>query len=201
METMSDIGALDAAGGPEANAVAVAAWARSATESVEQEDVLRPVVVVIDGPAGAGKTTLAQLVSMELDDAPIVHMDDLYPGWDGLIKGMSLLVHKVLRPASRGDRAWYARYDWVAEDYAETVIVPEHPYLIIEGVGSGCGGAREYADVRIWLDAAATVRRARAMNRDNGDFGPHWDQWARQEREIFDAEPLTDRAHLVIETD
>lgn len=198
---MPDVGALGEAGDPEANAAAVAAWARSAIETVEQEDVRRPVVVAIDGPAGAGKTTLAALVSAELDDAPVVHMDDLYPGWDGLARGIALLTQKVLLPASRGDRAWYARYDWESEERAETVIVPHHRYLVVEGVGSGCGGARELTDVRVWLDASLPVRRARALHRDAGVFGPHWDRWARQERELFELEQPTDQAHLIIETD
>ncbi len=198
---MPDVGSLGASDEPAVNAAAVAAWARSAIESVEQEDVRRPVVVAIDGAAGAGKTTLASLVAAELGDAPVVHMDDLYPGWDGLAEGISLLVKKVLRPASRGDRAWYARYDWLLQGYAETVIVPEHRYLVIEGVGSGCAAARDYADVRIWLEASESVREIRAKNRETGSFGANWDRWARQEREIFDVEHPLDQAHLVLQTD
>ncbi|MEO8851532.1 MAG: hypothetical protein ABI360_07355, partial [Allobranchiibius sp.] len=146
-------------------------------------------------------TTLASLVAAELGDAPVVHMDDLYPGWDGLAEGISLLVKKVLRPASRGDRGWYARYDWLLQGYAETVIVPEHRYLVIEGVGSGCATARDYADVRIWLEASESVREARAKNRETGSFGTNWDRWARQEREMFDVEHPLDQAHLVLQTD
>ncbi len=38
-------------------------------------------LVCIDGPAGSGKTTLAEALSEVLDGAPVVHMDDLYEGW------------------------------------------------------------------------------------------------------------------------
>src|SRR6476661_4492660 len=40
-------------------------------------------LVAVDGPSGAGKTTLAAEVADALG-APTIHMDDLYPGWDGL---------------------------------------------------------------------------------------------------------------------
>ena len=43
----------------------------------------RPTVVTFDGPAGSGKSSLARLVADRLD-APVVHLDDLLPGWDGL---------------------------------------------------------------------------------------------------------------------
>ena len=41
-------------------------------------------VVCVDGPAGSGKTTLAAALAASRPAATVVHMDDLYPGWDGL---------------------------------------------------------------------------------------------------------------------
>ena len=40
-------------------------------------------LVCVDGPAGSGKTTLAEEVA-SLSGAPVIHMDDLFEGWDGL---------------------------------------------------------------------------------------------------------------------
>lgn len=198
---MAGAGALGERGVPAANADAVASWARSAAEYVEQEGVPRPVVVAIDGSAGAGKSTLAALTAQQLDDAPVVHMDDLYPGWDGLAQGICVLVDKVLAPVSRGERGWYARYDWITADHAEVIIVPAHRYLVVEGVGASCGDARQYADVRIWMHAAEALRRQRTEARDVGSFGSNWEHWARQERVVFRADRPDEHAHLDIETD
>ena len=44
----------------------------------------RPYVIGVDGPSGAGKTRLAEQLADTLDGAGVVHLDDLYPGWDGL---------------------------------------------------------------------------------------------------------------------
>ena len=40
-------------------------------------------IVAIDGPAGAGKTTLANRLKENIQDSSIeiIHMDDLYDGW------------------------------------------------------------------------------------------------------------------------
>ena len=43
-------------------------------------------IVTIDGPAGSGKTTLADELSISLSDGngpmSVVHLDELYEGWD-----------------------------------------------------------------------------------------------------------------------
>lgn len=200
MDTGTDSEVPTTAESPDSNANAVAAWARSAAEFVEQEDVHRPVVVAIDGPAGAGKTSLAALVVAVLGDASVVHMDDLYPGWDGLARAIPLLAEKVLAPVSCGERAWYPRYDWTTGAYAEAVIVPFHRYLLIEGVGASAGMAREYADVRVWLRAPESVRRDRAEHRDAGGFGSNWERWARQETELFSSDRTQEHAHLIVDT-
>ncbi len=41
-------------------------------------------LVCVDGPAGSGKTSLADAVARRTA-AQVVHMDDLYGGWDGLL--------------------------------------------------------------------------------------------------------------------
>ena len=58
-------------------------------------------VIAIDGRAGAGKTTLAHELAARLD-APIVQLEQIYPGWDGLQAGIDLLVEAVLVPLSAG---------------------------------------------------------------------------------------------------
>ena len=41
-------------------------------------------IIAIDGPAGSGKTTLAERLSQNFPERPIaiIHMDDLYAGWN-----------------------------------------------------------------------------------------------------------------------
>ena len=64
-------------------------------------------VLAIDGRSGAGKSTLAQALALALD-APIVALEDLYGGWDGLEGGVSLLLEAVLKPFASGSVADFA---------------------------------------------------------------------------------------------
>ena len=44
-------------------------------------------IIAIDGPAGAGKSTLASRIQSGLDysKVAVVHMDDLYAGWENAL--------------------------------------------------------------------------------------------------------------------
>ena len=50
---------------------------------------MAPYTLLIDGPSGAGKTTLALQIGEALG-IPVVHLDDFYPGWGGLAEGCLL---------------------------------------------------------------------------------------------------------------
>lgn len=160
-----------------------------------------PVTVVgIDGPSGSGKTMLAALVAERLE-VPVLHMDDIYPGWDGLADAVPLLVSQVLRPLSRGRRASYRHWDWARGRWGEHVEpVPAGAAYVLEGVGSTVRPAGDYIAVKVWVEADPDVRFARGMARDGEAYRPHWQRWARQEEALFAADGTRARADLVIDT-
>src|SRR5215471_8082654 len=95
----------------------------------------RTRVLAIDGRSGAGKTVLAKRLASELN-APVLSLEDLYGGWDGLERGIGLLVSEVLEPLAAGRAALVPRYDWVAGEWAEPVALEPPEVLIVEGVGA-----------------------------------------------------------------
>lgn len=155
-------------------------------------------LVCIDGPAGSGKTTLAGEVAA-LSGATVVHMDDLYDGWDGLPRVDEQLA-TLLLPLAEARPGRYCRYDWHAHAYAGTVTVPPAPLLVVEGVGSGASAYDRLRTVLAWVDAPYALRRTRGIARDGEAFAPHWDAWARAETELFTRERTRERADLLIDT-
>lgn len=152
-----------------------------------------PRIVVIDGRSGSGKTSLAAEVAAELG-AEQLHLEDLYPGWDGLAAGASG-VAEALR---RGE---YRRYDWHAGAFAESRRIDPGRPLVIEGCGavtaSNLRAARRFAGRgarlwSVWLECPVDVRRTRALGRESegggAAFAPHWDAWAAAEDAHFRAE-------------
>jgi uridine kinase len=155
-------------------------------------------VIAIDGRSGSGKTSLAARLRSGLP-APVVTLEDLYGGWDGLERGIDLLVSEVLEPLAAGLAARVPKYDWVAGAWATPWVLEPPEVLIVEGVGAGARRAAAYASLLIWVEAAESVRKQRALDRDGPAFGPHWDMWAAQEDAVLVRERTAERADIVID--
>lgn len=160
----------------------------------------RAFVIGIDGPSGGGKTVLSGVLAAGLGDAPVVHLDDLYPGWNGLDAVVPRLVAWVLRPAREGRPARWRRWDWVHGRYAEWHATAPASVLVVEGTGCGARACRPYLDVLIWVEAPEAVRYAQAMARDGVGYRPHWRRWAAAERTHFRREDTRARADVVVST-
>jgi uridine kinase len=157
-------------------------------------------VIAVDGPSGSGKTSLAAELSDVLGGSPVVHMDDLYPGWDGLADAVPRLLEWVLEPLSRGGVARYRRYDWGVGQYAEWHDVPTGDVLVVEGVACGALACAPYLSLLVWVDAPRDVRFARGMQRDGGAYRPHWERWSVQEERHFRVNRTRQRADVVLST-
>ena len=80
-----------------------AALERSISKIEELLNKKSTPIVLIDGRAGAGKSTFAAdlleaYFQLETRLPKLVHMDQLYPGWEGLRAGSLYLNQTILAP-------------------------------------------------------------------------------------------------------
>lgn len=161
----------------------------------------RAFILGIDGRSGAGKSTLAVELATELRrhrDVTIFHLEDIYPGWDGLEQGSASYVADVLTPLSNGDQATWNTWDWVNSVPGPQATLTPAPVIIIEGVGAGCAAARGMLDALVWVEVPAKTRKTRALDRDGEVFAAHWDRWAIQEEQYLANDPVPDHAVITV---
>lgn len=168
-------------------------------------------IVLIDGRAASGKSSLAAALKnqlfKELEQAPrLIHMDDLYPGWEGLIAGSHYLNQQILQPLKQGKTASWQLWDWEQAQRGKSD-EPGNGWrefaggtpLIVEGCGSLSRVSSELADYRVWIETEKQVRQQRWLDRDGEKFNEFWHIWAAQEDEFYQQEKSTQLADLVIE--
>ncbi|PNI07557.1 aminodeoxychorismate synthase, component I [Arthrobacter sp. AFG7.2] len=145
-----------------------------------------PVIIAIDGRSGAGKTTLAVELAARLrahHKVSLFHLEDIYPGWNGLAAGIERYVSTVLAPLSRGEAATWVSWDWERHYDGDARVTLPAEIVIVEGVGAAAAEAGPLLSAVIWAESPDDVRRTRALERDGATYEPYWDQWAAQEDE------------------
>lgn len=155
-------------------------------------------VIAIDGRSGVGKTALALDLADEIG-APILHLERLYPGWDGLA-ATPPKVRDLLADLAIGERGRARQWDWAADRPGTWLSVRPTPDLIVEGVGAGARVLRPFLSHLVWLEAPQQERRRRAIARDGDTYEPWWDRWAAQEDAYLDADRTPEAADIVIRT-
>lgn len=172
------------------------------------EDVLAAVqraavtrtLICIDGPAGAGKTTLAARVASVLPDSFIVHMDDLYKGWQSPLSSdlFQRVVDDITRPFLAGQVLTYATWNWTAGAWNESTRRPSPQHLIVEGVGACARQLRAQATLSIYVDFDDKRGIERVNARDGMVSEPHMSQWLTHQRAHFASDNTRSECDLVV---
>ena len=161
-------------------------------------------IILIDGRAGSGKSTFAESLQQQLfrdgESAPrVIHMDNIFEGWEGLALGSDYMVRFILQPLARRETASWQDWSWVKNQRSSWREFSGGTPLIVEGCGSLTERSKEHADISIWLEASEETRRERWIQRER--HLEKFDFWAAQELDFYAREKSQSLADLVIKTD
>ncbi|MFG2407261.1 uridine kinase [Streptomyces brevispora] len=154
-------------------------------------------LIAVDGHAGSGKSTFAARLAAVLDDAPVLHLDDLATH-EELFDWTDRLRDQVVEPLSHGERARYGPYDWTARSFGPPRTLEPAPMVLVEGVGSGRRALRPFLAQLLWMDLPAAESWERGRRRDGPALTAFWDDWTAAEKAHFSADPSRPSADALV---
>ncbi len=173
----------------------------------------RTLLVGIDGGGGAGKSTLAREIRDGADSVTIIEFDDFYrPSLERKRRAAAKdqevggnfdwrrLRSQVLLPLAQDQSTRYQRYDWVADELADWVVVPVGGVVIVEGCYCIRRDLFSFYDYTIWVEAPSDLRLQRGLARGGADTRDRWlKEWFPEEERYVAAENPSAQAQLVID--
>ena len=166
-----------------------------------------PVILAIDGPCAAGKTTLAQHLSERYQDAQVYHMDDFFlqpamrtverlqtPGGN---VDYERFLQEVLLPLTQRTPFTYHKYDCQTGQLTPVHSTPAR-LSIVEGAYSLHPALRDYYDLKLFLDINEEVQAKRILQRNGPQMaGRFFNEWIPLEQKYFDALAVREAADFV----
>jgi uridine kinase len=164
----------------------------------------KPLVLAIDGPAGSGKSTLAGEIARAFAgtyDIEVIHLDELYNGWDdALSEELFLRIAQLIAAQRAGKATDLAIYDWSAAAFSGSREVKAVQLLIIEGVGSSNHLSHANLTTSIWLDIDQSIGLVRVLERDGEEIRDEMVKWQKMESEYFVRDLTRERADFILST-
>jgi len=163
----------------------------------------RPIIA-IDGPAGAGKTTLAHEIFLALSpkmSVNVIHMDDLYDGWDNALGAdLSAILRYLANQHQKNSPAQIKRYNWANTSFGETEVLEPADLLVLEGVGSGDKSLQDELAALIWIDIDPEVGVKRVIDRDGYQVEDEMKKWLGTQQEYFSQHSTREKADFILTT-
>ena len=138
-------------------------------------------LIAIDGRAGAGKTTLAAKFFSDLSpnqSVAVIHMDDLYAGWDGALgETFTNTLKSIVNAYHSHSTIELEIFNWSLMRFDSVQRIAPVDVLILEGVGAGQKTVRDAGAIVYWLDIDPEIGLQRVLKRDGNHIAEQMKQW------------------------
>jgi uridine kinase len=161
-------------------------------------------IIAIDGSAGAGKTTLAQEIFLALSpkmSVNVIHMDDLYNGWDNaLTDDLSEILQYLSAQHQSQEPTKISRYNWATSSFEPPEEMAPADLLILEGVGSGDKSLQDQFAALIWIDIDPEIGVKRVIERDGPGVRTQMQKWLGTQQQYFSQHSTREKADFILTT-
>ena len=138
-------------------------------------------LLAIDGPAGAGKTTLAAQLEKEhaaSGSVRVIHLDDLYSGWTtALGNDLTEVLDRLASAHLVGQPCTVKLFNWISMSFDREEVIEPTDVLILEGVGAAQVIVRDAGATTYWIDVEPHIGLKRVLERDGSVVEPFMKQW------------------------
>ena len=165
------------------------------------------VLVSIDGPCTAGKTTLARQLG-RLYPCNVFHMDEFFLqdhqrtperlAEAGGNVDYERFLEEVLLPLKAGKTVRYRPFHCGTRQLLEPLTVEPRRLTVIEGSYSRHPLFGEPYDLKIFLDITPELQRRRILQRPEHLHRRFFGQWIPMEHQYFDAFRIRESSHILI---
>lgn len=158
--------------------------AKQFKRGLAKESVMLTVFIAVDGRAGADTASVADEIARILRrrrSVSIVHLEDLYPGEDGLAEGIKRCATYVLGPLLTGQDAAWRAWNWETGQEDEERLTLPTDVVILQGTGSGSAELRRHCHAVVWVEVPQEhdYRHTAKPTEDAHDV--HCRRWTAQE--------------------
>lgn len=159
-------------------------------------------LIAIDGPAGAGKTTLAAKLEGDLshdNSVSVIHMDDLYAGWENALdEKLTQKLKKIVEAFTSHEPFTISIFNWSTNSFDSSRRIEPTDILIIEGVGAGQKVVRESGATLYWLEIEPSIGLERVLARDGHEYELQMRRWQVDQERFFERDLTRNYADRII---
>ena len=159
-------------------------------------------LIAIDGPAGAGKTTLAAKFERDLsleNSVSVIHMDDLYAGWENALgEQLTQKLKEIVEAFTSQNTFTISIFNWSSNSFDSFQTIEPTNILIIEGVGAGQKVVRDRGATVYWLDIEPSIGLERVLARDGIEIELQMRRWQIDQARFFESDLTRNHADHII---
>jgi len=174
------------------------------------EEALRetkPFILAIDGPAGAGKSTLAKEIRCRYG-GELIHMDDFF--LPASLRSKNRLqeaggnIHyerfeeEVLKGLKGNSGFSYQKFSCRTGSFTESCKLPPAAFYVIEGSYSLHPRFGAYYSLSVFLEVGSETQRERLINRSPEKWPDFRDRWIPMEQRYFESFQIREKADIRI---